>query len=591
METAVAYIRVSSQKQVDGGSSLETQEKQVRAYAEAKGYLLSRIFREEGESAKTDQRPVLQEMLEHCTKLDLTTNVVIIPKIDRLARNVLDYTSLRVRLSKLKIRLESIGEKIEDSPVGRFTETLLASVAQFDNEIRSERSRGGMVEAVSQGRWVWPAPYGYRNVRVNGKGTIEPNPDEAPFVREAFHQLALGHQSAPIIWNRLRASGMPISRTRFYAMIENPVYQGKIVAFDGTFDAAPPFVPLVSEPVALRALRALRPSNNPQQYQVEREDFPIRGTALCQCGRLLTGYWARSKSGNRYAYYRCMSCPRTNYPKLLVEERFTEFLNNYDFDESEWQFLRAQLQELDGRVREEALTSRERCEARRADLEQLAESIAVKNATGVIPDDIAGTQLRRISTELREINTRQEHQSEPVEVSGLVEFAAEFLGSIGGCWSRLSLVFKKDLLRFMFPQGVLFDPSTGFRTPGKSLLERVKAEIGDVVSCLVDRDVEFSNTVTREFSALREIVDRYQGELKQIERQGLDTGPTRVLPQAVATATGRSSRPAHRSTSHSLGRLSVNHTDSGPTRASRIGSHVESTHRSSRDGATDIETH
>lgn len=590
METAVAYIRVSSQKQVDGGSSLDTQEKQVRAYAEAKGYLLSRIFREEGESAKTDQRPVLQEMLEHCTKLDLATNVVIIPKIDRLARNVQDYTSLRVRLSKLKIRLESIGEKIEDSPVGRFTETLLASVAQFDNEIRSERSRGGMVEAVSQGRWVWPAPYGYRNVRVNGKGTIEPNPDEAPFVREAFYQLALGHQSAPIIWNRLRASGMPISRTRFYSMIENPVYQGKIVAFDGTFNAAPPFVPLVSEPVALRARRALRPSNNPQQYQVEREDFPIRGTALCRCGRLLTGYWARSKSGNRYAYYRCMSCPRTNYPKLLVEERFTDFLNGYDFDESEWQFLKTQLQELDVQVREQALTSRERREARRAELEQLAESITVKNANGVIPDDIASAQLRRISSELKEIKIRQDDQSEPHEVSSLVDFAANFLGRIGGYWSRLSLVFKKDLLRFMFPQGVLFDPNTGFRTPGNSLLERVKAEIGDVVSCLVDRDVEFSNTVTREFKALREIVDRYQGELTEIERSGSDTGPTLAQPQAVATAAGRSSRPVRRSTSRIPDTRSVNRTDSERTRASRIGSCGEPIRRSSRGGASDTAT-
>lgn len=590
METAVAYIRVSSQKQVDGGSSLDTQEKQVRAYAEAKGYLLSRVFREEGESAKTDQRPVLQEMLEHCTKLDLATNVVIIPKIDRLARNVLDYTSLRVRLSKLKIRLESIGEKIEDSPVGRFTETLLASVAQFDNEIRSERSRGGMVEAVSQGRWVWPAPYGYRNVRVNGKGTIEPNPGEAPFVREAFHQLALGHQSAPIIWNRLRASGMPISRTRFYSMIENPVYQGKIVAFDGTFDAAPPFVPLVSEPVALRARRALRPSNNPQQYQVEREDFPIRGTALCQCGRLLTGYWARSKSGNRYAYYRCMTCPRTNYPRLLVEERFTEFLNAYDFDESEWQFLKTQLQELDGRVQEEALTSRERREARRADLEQLAESITVKNATGVIPDDIASAQLRRISTELGEIKTRQDDQSEPVEVSSLVDFAASFVGRIGGYWSRLSLVFKKDLLRFMFPQGVLFDPRTGFRTPAKSLLERVKAEIGDVVSCLVDRDVEFSNTVASEFKALREIVDRYQGELTEIERSGLDSRSRQVRSRSESTAIARSSSPVRRSASRSLGRRFSVQSGSGRKRASRIGSHSESTHQSSLDGAGDDAT-
>ncbi|ARU41212.1 hypothetical protein CCB80_08720 [Armatimonadetes bacterium Uphvl-Ar1] len=589
METAVAYIRVSSQKQVDDGSSLDTQEKQVKTYAENQGYCLVRIFREEGQSAKTDQRPILQEMLRFCADTTPPPTVVIIPKIDRLARNVSDYTGLRVRLSKLKVRLESIGEKIEDTPVGRFTETILASVAQFDNEIRSERSRGGMVEAVSQGRWVWPAPFGYRNVRVNGKGNIEPHPEQAPFVKEAFEQLAFGHQSAPIIWRRMQAAGMPLSRTRFYSMIENPMYLGKIVSFGGTFDSAPPFVPLVTENIAVLARRALRPSNNPQQYQVEREDFPIRGTALCECGKLLTGYWARSKSGNRYAYYRCMACPRTNYPKHKVEELFDQFLNGYQLIDSEWDAINAELCRTHDRVTEEAQMLSERDLSRKAELDELAGSIAIKNASGVIPDDIARVQLGRITEELAEISTRLAKKSEIWDSSELVAFAREFLETIGARWKAFSLEFKKDLMRFMFPQGVLFDPETGFRTPGKSLLERVRTNIEASTLNVVDRGVEFSNTVTHEFGALQEIVKQYQADLTQTGRSGSSRQSPRPQLPIESTANEHLSSPEHRFASHSPGRRSLVRSGSGRMKASRIGSLAEPTRRSSHGGAGDIE--
>ena len=509
METAVAYIRVSSQKQVEGGSSLDTQEKQVRVYAEAKGYKLLKIFREEGESAKTDQRPVLQHMLQHCSKSELVTDVVIIPKIDRLARNAFDYGSLRLRLSKLRIRLESIGENIEDSPVGRFTETLLASVAQFDNEIRSERSRGGMVEAVSQGRWVWPAPYGYRNVRVNGKGTIEPHPDEAVFVAEAFRQLALGHQSAPVLFKRLQKKGLPLSRTMFYKMIENPVYLGKINSFGGTFEATPPFVALTTEEIAWKARRALRPSNNPQQYQLEREDFPLRGTATCACGQVLTGYWATSKSGKRHAYYRCMKCPKTNYPRTRVEGFFEQFLNGYNLEPQEWSQLMEDLESIEARASEVSKKAEIERIQRLAELEKLAESVALKSAAGVIPDEIAGPQLKRLASDIAELKAVRWMPGNETPAINLVSFASNFLGSIGTQWRQFSLELKKDLLRFMFPRGVLFDPENGFRTPGSSFLERVKSESKAHIACLVDREVEFSNTVRSELKTLCEISERH----------------------------------------------------------------------------------
>src|SRR5690349_746220 len=133
METAIAYIRVSDPKQVTEGNSLVTQERQVREYAKSQGYNLLRVFIERGQSAKSDDRTVLQEMLEFAKQNVGKIQVLMFPKIDRFARHLPDYLDLKARLNRLKIRIDSVGEHIEDTPVGRLTEHLLASIAQFDN--------------------------------------------------------------------------------------------------------------------------------------------------------------------------------------------------------------------------------------------------------------------------------------------------------------------------------------------------------------------------------------------------------------------------------------------------------------------------
>ena len=67
----------------------------------------------------------------------------------------------------------------------------MANIAQFDNDIRSERCAGGMREAMREGRYVWMATAGYKNVRVAGKCTIAQDPIMAPLY---FVLLNLLHQ-------------------------------------------------------------------------------------------------------------------------------------------------------------------------------------------------------------------------------------------------------------------------------------------------------------------------------------------------------------------------------------------------------------
>lgn len=110
---AVLYVRVSTADQVQN-YSLETQRRACVDYCSREGIEVDRIFREEGESAKTTDRPQLQEMLDYCAKNARIIDLVIVYRVDRLARQVHDHQLIRMALNKLGIRLQAVQETFDD---------------------------------------------------------------------------------------------------------------------------------------------------------------------------------------------------------------------------------------------------------------------------------------------------------------------------------------------------------------------------------------------------------------------------------------------------------------------------------------------
>ncbi len=505
MEKAIAYIRVSSQRQVDEGGSLESQTKQVKQYAASHDYELIQVFREEGESAKSERRPELQRMLKFCADKKNRVQIVIIPKIDRLSRNVHDYFSLKMQLARKGVRLESLGERIEDTPSGRLTEAMFASMAQFDNEIRAERSKGGMTEAVLDGRWVWKAPIGYRNVRLNGRGTIEPDPQFAPIVRQAFKLFANGHQSSKLARKFLETNGIPLNRASFYKFIQNEVYIGRIHAFGKVVDGKAPFVPIVEESLFYRAQACLRRVATPQTYQKDVEEFPLRGSMRCDCGSLYTAYWATSGTGRKYPYYRCIRCAKRNFRLLQVESDFIDYLAQYEYEPSRWEFLKKRLVDWEQQAMTFHAAQIEAASSKIAELKKLRGNVIIKNASGVIPDDLAKEQIEKISNEIAEATVEEADTRPETSVVELVSFAERFLSDLQQTWQHLALETKKNLLRFMFPDGIVYVPENGFRTQPIGLPEPMKFALAGDMSGLVDPRNEISNSLHRWMSDLQAI--------------------------------------------------------------------------------------
>lgn len=333
---AALYLRVSTEEQVSN-LSLDVQEQGCRAACEREGWPVVAVFREEGASAKTLERPELQRLLAAAGRPGSKIGRIVVYRLDRLSRSQQDFYVLRHTLARHGVQLVSASEKIDEQSIEAvIVETFSVLQAQIDNMIRSSRARAGMTEAARRGRWVWQAPVGYRmqprGVDDRSPG-LEPDPERAPFVRRAFELVAAG-LSVRSAHQRLAGEGFsldgrrPIRYEAFRRMLRHPLYCGRLEC-DALGVAASSAAPaLIDEATWMRAQRAIaHAGGEPYRRKPEASaDFPLRGVVRCPCGRRLVAYRARGKSGRRWPYYRCLGCNR-NLPAAAVERAWEGLLS------------------------------------------------------------------------------------------------------------------------------------------------------------------------------------------------------------------------------------------------------------------------
>ena len=191
MVAAVIYVRVSTKEQTEN-LSLPTQLRACEEYCRREGYEVLERFTEQGESAKTTDRTELQRLLNYCRTHKGKVHFVVVYNITRFAREKYDHFALRALLKSLGISLRSATEPIDDTSTGKLMEGVLAAFAQFDNDVRSDRTRAGMRAALEQGRWTFIPPLGYLNApKWSGKSLV-PDPERASQVTRAFDDFATG---------------------------------------------------------------------------------------------------------------------------------------------------------------------------------------------------------------------------------------------------------------------------------------------------------------------------------------------------------------------------------------------------------------
>ncbi len=143
---AIIYARVSTEEQAKHGYSLESQVEICKKWVQDHNFeLVAEPFVDAGESAKTMNRKALAKLLEYSRTHKGKVDMVLIYKIDRIARNLADHIAIRTLLSQQGVSLYSVTEPIGgDNSTSKLLENVMASFAQFDNDVKSERTRDGI---------------------------------------------------------------------------------------------------------------------------------------------------------------------------------------------------------------------------------------------------------------------------------------------------------------------------------------------------------------------------------------------------------------------------------------------------------------
>ena len=304
------YTRKSSEEGLDMEfNSLDAQREACEAYIasqKAEGWVCLRDkYDDGGFSCGTLERPALKDLIADIE--DGLIDIVVVYKIDRLSRALMDFSKLVEIFDKHGVTFVSVTQSFNTTTsMGRLTLNILLSFAQFEREVIDERIRDKVAASRKKGIWMGgPVPLGYN---VKGRKLIV-DPAEAETVRTIFTLYARSSSTAAVIRELdaraiLTKTGRPYDKTSLLKTLHNKVYRGLAVhkgnAYPGEHDA-------IIDETLWDDVHHVIANNRIKRVAVAKEPSPalLRGLIFTETGVAMTPH--HTKKGNRrYGYYVSM---------------------------------------------------------------------------------------------------------------------------------------------------------------------------------------------------------------------------------------------------------------------------------------------
>lgn len=318
MITAAIYVRISSD--VTGeGLGVARQEADCRALAEARGWAVGEVYRDNDTSAYSGKvRPEYERMLADIEAGNV--RAVVAWHGDRLHRSPRELERFIDLAERTNLRVETVKAGTVDlsTASGRAVARTLGAWARFESEHKSDRIRRKLAENAAAGKpHGGHRPYGWEP----GRMTIRES--EAAVLRESAARILAGEPIRAIFrdFNERglhNASGTPWTHPTFRKVIVNPRHAGLLYA-NGQ-EIGPAAWPAIIDPETWRAV--VRVLTNP-----ERVTTPGRGgrlhllSGIAHCG--VCGSPLRVGTSKGTEAYRCM----VNYCTSRRRDYFEEYVS------------------------------------------------------------------------------------------------------------------------------------------------------------------------------------------------------------------------------------------------------------------------
>jgi site-specific DNA recombinase len=469
---ALVYARVSSDKQAKQQYNLPNQRAKLNGYCERNGLPVLREFVDR-DSARTDDRPAFQEMLEFCRKNRNKITHVVVADLSRLARNVVDQGTTIAELRQLGITLVSVDEpNLDDTAAGKLSANLLGAINQFFSDSLSERTKYRMKAGFQSGRFLHNAPVGYLNVEKN----LARDPERAPLVKKAYELFASGNYATGDAVLKLvtglglrTRKGNPMTKQSFARMLQNPIYAGWLVSGEDRVRGA--HEPLVSDGLFQRVQERLNGKSRP--HKALNEDFPLRGIVRCErCDNKLTAGFVKGRK-EKYPRYWCWNkeCKAVGVSRESIEGQFVAILERIQPTAD----LLARLPELaarewelrKGRIAKDAEVLSKRLAEQR--------TLNHKAITAKLNSELSADDFDALKKNITEEIARIEGEitsldSERSTMEDLMQQAKVQIVNLAETWKAGNVNQKQELAKAFWPEGIWYSQHLTLFEPRNSKL-------------------------------------------------------------------------------------------------------------------------
>ncbi len=299
------YIRVSTDRQAKEGDSLEEQESELRKFCEYRHFQIHKVFVERGKSGGNTNRPEYQKLVKDIEAKKI--NAVVVKKLDRLSRSLMDFEQLMIKLQAQDVGFISLRENFDTTmAMGKAMLRVALVFAQLEREQTAERIKDVFAWRAEQGLYNGGTrPFGYDSV----SSELIPHKQEKKVIQFMFETF-IRTKSTTIVANECNSMGFRNrngalwDKRQIHKILNHPVYLGKIRWNSQIFPGI--HQPLVSESVFNQAQSIFA------ERKTHRESKTVlgllKGVLFCaECDHPMTPNYTKKRNGNIYRYYRCVS--------------------------------------------------------------------------------------------------------------------------------------------------------------------------------------------------------------------------------------------------------------------------------------------
>lgn len=322
MKRAVIYARVSTQRQADDGVSMDSQIEQCRIKVAALGAEVSHVFRDDGVSGRTDNRPGFQAALAYCAAHKVAFFVCW--STSRFGRNLEDALKNANQLREWGTKAAYVHQDIDlETDAGWMLGVMTGMMDEIYSRNVARDTLRSMITASKDGYFVGGrVPFGYRIEKVGKRSRLVEHDIDGAVVRRMFdlaHRDGLGAQAVALRLNQagLVRKGRPWGKNTVALILKNPSYMGErwfnqISRKSRDVKPAEEVVRVASHPPLIAAeqfeeVQAMMKQRTPHDHGgTPRSGFAFSGLLRCGiCGGALQITNGKGRNGDLYSYYSC----------------------------------------------------------------------------------------------------------------------------------------------------------------------------------------------------------------------------------------------------------------------------------------------